>query len=188
MNSLDQEILHNMQVKETEELLAIWGTNNRRVWSDEAFSIVHNILVERLGSVPPQKTKTTNRKHYRSKKTRIIKLSKESLLFLPIILFGISLLLIQILHPTPDDTWFSILFLLSFGLSISSAGVFLGLKTWSYGTKTKLAIRNDLPKVKKAWGPLFPLLTSFLMWVNRITSISLIILGILIVLSIFRLF
>jgi hypothetical protein len=197
MNSLDQEILHNMQAKETEELLVIWETNDRGVWSDEAFSIVHDILVERLGNVPQQKMKTTNRRHYRSKKTRINKLSKKSLLFSPIILFGISLLLIPILHPTPNDTWFSILFLLSFGLSFSGAGVFLGFKAWSDGTKTKLAIKNNLPKVKKTWGPFFPFFTSFLpdrllpgyfLWANRITSISLILLGILISLSIFRLF
>jgi tetratricopeptide (TPR) repeat protein len=53
-NSLRQQIYSRMQEKDTEELLDIWNRNDREEWSDDAFEIIHNILLERLGSVPEQ--------------------------------------------------------------------------------------------------------------------------------------
>jgi hypothetical protein len=51
-----------MKLKETDELLEIWSENDRLEWSDEAFDIIHGILLERLGDVPPQATiKSTKR-------------------------------------------------------------------------------------------------------------------------------
>lgn len=53
-NSLQQRIIENMQEKETEELLQTWKKNNRKEWSDLAFEVIHDILFERLGTVPDQ--------------------------------------------------------------------------------------------------------------------------------------
>ena len=53
-NWLRQQIYNRMQEKETEELLDIWKRSDRDEWSDDAFEIIHNILLERLGSVPEQ--------------------------------------------------------------------------------------------------------------------------------------
>lgn len=41
-------------LRETDELLAIWEENNRFEWSDVTFDVIREILQERLGEVPPQ--------------------------------------------------------------------------------------------------------------------------------------
>lgn len=53
-NTLHRQILERMQEKETDELLSIWDENDHSAWTDEAFSVVEQILKERLGEVPPQ--------------------------------------------------------------------------------------------------------------------------------------
>jgi hypothetical protein len=53
-NSLHQQIYQQMQQKDTWELMQIWLNNDRQEWSDDAFDIVHTILMERVGSVPEQ--------------------------------------------------------------------------------------------------------------------------------------
>ena len=40
--------------KETEELIEIWKKNDREEWTDIAFEAIEEILLERLGAVPPQ--------------------------------------------------------------------------------------------------------------------------------------
>jgi hypothetical protein len=53
-NSMRQMIVSNMQARSTEELLAIWKTHDNEEWTEQAFSVVEDILRERLGSVPEQ--------------------------------------------------------------------------------------------------------------------------------------
>jgi hypothetical protein len=43
-----------MNIKETDELLEIWRTNDRFEWSDEAFNAVKEILKERGVKIPKQ--------------------------------------------------------------------------------------------------------------------------------------
>ena len=47
-------IHNNMDMKETDELVQIWTSNNRLEWSDTAFEVISEILVQRLGQLPPQ--------------------------------------------------------------------------------------------------------------------------------------
>lgn len=51
---LHQQIYQNMNLKETDELLAIWQRNDREAWSDEAMQIVKDILTERNVEIPEQ--------------------------------------------------------------------------------------------------------------------------------------
>jgi hypothetical protein len=44
----------NLNLKETDELLEIWITNDRVEWSDTAFDVIKDLLTERIGLVPPQ--------------------------------------------------------------------------------------------------------------------------------------
>jgi hypothetical protein len=48
------QIYENMNLKETDELLDIWETNDQVEWSDEAFSVVEEILKARIGNLPAQ--------------------------------------------------------------------------------------------------------------------------------------
>ncbi|HTP07810.1 MAG TPA: hypothetical protein VMP08_06145 [Anaerolineae bacterium] len=40
--------------RNTEDLLEVWKQNNRREWTDEVFEVISQILLDRLGTVPPQ--------------------------------------------------------------------------------------------------------------------------------------
>ena len=53
-NDLRQQIYQRMNVKSTEELLEIWKKNNHAEWTDLAFDVVREILVSRIGELPPQ--------------------------------------------------------------------------------------------------------------------------------------
>jgi hypothetical protein len=53
-NELRKQIRGRMNLKETDELLSIWQTNNRVEWSDEAFEEIRKILKERGENIPEQ--------------------------------------------------------------------------------------------------------------------------------------
>lgn len=53
-NSLRQQIYSRMNLKESEELLEIWISNNRDEWSDDAFEVIKEILLERDEKLPEQ--------------------------------------------------------------------------------------------------------------------------------------
>jgi DNA-directed RNA polymerase subunit RPC12/RpoP len=51
---LRDQIYNNMNMKDTDELIEIWETNNRYEWSDTAFEVVRQILSNRIGELPEQ--------------------------------------------------------------------------------------------------------------------------------------
>jgi hypothetical protein len=53
-NNLREEIYSNLNLKDTDELLEIWKTNDRVEWSDTAFDVLQEILAKRIGQLPPQ--------------------------------------------------------------------------------------------------------------------------------------
>jgi hypothetical protein len=53
-DELRQQIHNELNLRETEDLLEIWRTDDHEGWSDTAFEVIKEILSERLGEVPPQ--------------------------------------------------------------------------------------------------------------------------------------
>lgn len=53
-DDLRQQIYNNLNLEETDVLVGIWKLNDRVEWSDEAFSVLAEILKERLGDLPAQ--------------------------------------------------------------------------------------------------------------------------------------
>jgi len=53
------QLIHNLNLKPIEELLEIWKTNDRVEWTDEVFEVIQEILLEKLGYVPPQDSPLT---------------------------------------------------------------------------------------------------------------------------------
>jgi predicted nucleic-acid-binding Zn-ribbon protein len=54
-DELRDQIYNSMNLKETEELIDIWRTNDQYAWSETAFEVVRQILTKRLsGKLPPQ--------------------------------------------------------------------------------------------------------------------------------------
>jgi hypothetical protein len=51
---LYEQIRINFRQKDIYELLDIWRSNNRTIWSDTAFEILHEVLKERIREIPPQ--------------------------------------------------------------------------------------------------------------------------------------
>lgn len=51
---LRTQIYTNLIIKDTEELLEIWHSGDTSEWNEAVFEIVKEILIERLGYVPPQ--------------------------------------------------------------------------------------------------------------------------------------
>ncbi len=52
---LFEQIYANLNIKETEDLLEIWQTNNHNEWSGDAFTAIRKILVERGVEIPEQR-------------------------------------------------------------------------------------------------------------------------------------
>ncbi len=46
------QIYESMNLKDTDELLEIWQSNDRTEWSDVAFGVVQEILTKRIGELP----------------------------------------------------------------------------------------------------------------------------------------
>ena len=53
-DELRKQIYENLDLKETEELVEIWRTNDRVEWTEQAFDVVREILKDRLGKLPKQ--------------------------------------------------------------------------------------------------------------------------------------
>ena len=53
-NELRNQISNNFNLKETDELLDIWQTNDRVEWSDDAFEVISEILKKRDVELPEQ--------------------------------------------------------------------------------------------------------------------------------------
>lgn len=53
-DELRTQIYNNLILRDTEDLLEIWQSANTDEWSDDVFDILKDILIERLGYVPPQ--------------------------------------------------------------------------------------------------------------------------------------
>lgn len=53
-DQLRNQIYNNMNLKETEELLEIWQTNDRVEWTDTTFEVVKEILTKRGMEAPDQ--------------------------------------------------------------------------------------------------------------------------------------
>ncbi len=53
-DSLYNSIYNRLKERDTDELLEIWQQNDRDEWSEDAFTAIHEILLERLGEEPPQ--------------------------------------------------------------------------------------------------------------------------------------
>lgn len=53
-DELYKQIHANVHLKETDELLEIWQTNDRTEWSDTAFDVIRDILTQRKVEIPVQ--------------------------------------------------------------------------------------------------------------------------------------
>jgi tetratricopeptide (TPR) repeat protein len=60
-DDLRSQIYNNLVIRDTEDLLEIWQDGDTAQWSEEALEVVEEILIQRLGEVPPQSSQTQHR-------------------------------------------------------------------------------------------------------------------------------
>ena len=53
-DELRKQIYNSLNLKETDELVEVWQSNDRVEWTEVAFDVIQEILLERLGELPPQ--------------------------------------------------------------------------------------------------------------------------------------
>jgi hypothetical protein len=53
-NDLEESIFNSMNLRETTDLLDIWYEHDHRQWTEHAFHAIEQILISRLGEIPPK--------------------------------------------------------------------------------------------------------------------------------------
>jgi len=161
-SSLSKSIYQNMQLKDSDELLKIWVQNDRNEWSNEAFSIVHDILLERLGSVPEQNPDSPQRKRSRKVRAKAKIPPSVIIIFSPAVVVLLLILSISVINPQPDDKWFSVLMFVSLALFFFMPGFYFGWKSLVEGEQIKKRVAKQLPDMKKRMGIFYHFYTYFL--------------------------
>jgi hypothetical protein len=187
-SELSKSIYQAMQLKDTDELLAIWVKNDRSEWTDETFSIVHDLLFKRLGSIPQQNPRRPRRKPHEKAKAKFRIPSIFFLYGVPAVLFFLFLWLAAVNNPLSDDTLFGGLSGLSFALMLILPGVSLGHQYWFQGERTRRKVEETtIPKMKETFGVFYRLFSMFLpdrffaaylFYSGKFMSIAMIIFGI----------
>ena len=161
-SSLSRSIRQNMRLKDSDELLTIWKKNDRLEWSDEAFVVIHDILVERFGSVPPQDSHPPRRRRNKQE----VKKSKIPLsivvIFSPALVVLLLILLMPAINPGPDDKWFTFLFFVSMALFFFLPGFYFGWKSFFQSKETLKEVAENVPNMKKSAGIFYRFYTYFL--------------------------
>jgi len=162
-SSLSKSIYQNMQLKDSDELLKIWVKNDRLEWSDEAFSIIHDILLERLGNVPEQNADVPRRRRNRKEKEKAKTPLSVLIIFSPAVVVLLLILLIPVINPQPDDKWFTVLMFVSLALFFFFApGFYFGWKSLFESEQSKKKVAENIPNMKKRMGIFYRFYTYFL--------------------------
>lgn len=191
------DLLHNsvyqsMQNKSTQELLEIWRDNDRVTWTEDTFSILQEILLERLGTIPEQKPGKRKGKYVHQGKLtkkggkRLLLLIISTLPILVIILLG------SVLRISSDDLWFTDLFFISLALFFLLPGAYLFWLSFFRVKEEKKVINQQIPEMKKGGRNLLRIFTYFLpdrflpnyfLFARRFMAIILIVAGLLVLLT-----
>jgi hypothetical protein len=122
INNMDDglylQVYNNLNLKETDELVKIWQTNDRIEWTETAFNAIREILNERLGEIPPQNMPiyTHTERSILTKKLDIQSMKKRMALML--FTFSPVFLMLAIIYfyngPVSSLTWSLLFFLAGF--------------------------------------------------------------------------
>jgi len=149
LDSLQHQIYSNMQLKTTEELKLILEQNDHEEWSDTAFEVVRQILIQRTGELPAASTESAGmpieweNKSWQAifnKYNRMVKKSGPSLVVLAILFlvlpigFGI----------------YSFFLLKDTGLIVFAFCILLGAGLYGYMLWSYFKIKNTFPIVARA--------------------------------------
>jgi hypothetical protein len=175
-NNLRKQIYGNMNLKETEDLVEIWQENDRKEWSDLAFDVIREILVNRLGELPIQ-TGQIGKKEIalteppaKYPKNKVLLVTEYSYL----VLFAL-LLVSKGFLPDAGGGWsdppiFDYLFLVGCGVCFLIISVIQSYFAWTLNAKEYHEWNYSQIIIGKKWaqkfGRLYP--DWYVLWSNRI--------------------
>jgi hypothetical protein len=175
-NNLRKQIYSNMNLRETDDLVEIWQRNDRKEWSDLAFDVIREILVNRLGELPIQTGQTEKKKIEliepppKYPKNRILLVTEYSYLAL----FAI-LLLSKGFLPDAGGGWsdppiFDYLFLSGCGMCFFIISAIQSYYAWTLNAKEYYEWNYSQIIIGKKWaqkyGRLYP--DWYVLWSSRI--------------------
>jgi hypothetical protein len=151
-----------MKLKETNELLSIWVRNDRSEWTDEAFIVIHDLLQERIESVPTQRINSVGRRHQKKAKVKpkIPLVAKFFLGF--VLLIFIQLLLLPFMNQVTFNRWYDELFFSTLTVFCFGSGFYFCWMGFFKSESITKGVKANLPEMKKAGGLTFRFYTFFL--------------------------
>jgi hypothetical protein len=188
-NNLRKQIYGNMSLIETDELVKIWQENDQKEWTDLAFNVIREILINRLGELPIR-TGQVEKKELSTFETTL-KYPRNKILLLTqysyIGLFALFLLS-KALLPDTGGGWseppiFDFLFFFSSGVCLTFSCIILTYYSWTLNAKefsewtiSQLIIGKEW---RRKYGNPFP--DWYVLWSNRILDPVGILFGIVVV-------
>ena len=151
-------------MRKTDELVSIWVKNDRSEWTSEAFDIIRDILVGRIGTIPPQKQgalKSSRKRKKKIKEKRKFSLV-EILVFSPMLIMMLMIVIAIIFQPDFIAQWLIHVFFVFLSLSGFVPGLYFGWMSWFRSEQTKQRIAGNIPKNKEALGSFYRVYTHFI--------------------------
>jgi hypothetical protein len=160
--NLRKQIYNNMNLRETEDLVEIWQENNREEWSDLAFNVLSEILIDRLGKLPKRdgqsrkkdvKLKDVSLSETPAKYAKNIILLRAQYSYL--ILFGL-LIVSKGLLPDAGGGWsnppiFDYFFFLGFGICFFLLSAVAAYYSWTLNAREFAEWNLDQIIIGKGW-------------------------------------
>jgi len=97
-----KQIYERMNFKETGELLEIWRKGDREEWTESAFDVIKEILLDRLGEIPPEEEKqgvsvsAQNKRAYHSEKKLLLISSWANILSWIVLVLYITIFIVRV--------------------------------------------------------------------------------------------
>ena len=188
-SDLREPIYNNMNLKETDELLNIWQTNDRVEWTETAFQVVKEILLDRIIEIPPQNPAIT--KHPEPPLPSILQKEQEGNYDFPlhktlrisiVSMLALFLFFIITLIINPDlgnsDT-LAYLFSLGYGICISIAGCVYTYYAWTLNASQFFEWQLAQQIIHfTGQSRVMRLFSSYQLWANRLASPLMILVGV----------
>ncbi len=177
-NNLRKQIYNSMNLRETDDLVEIWQENDRKEWSDLAFSVIREILINRLEELPTQTGQVAKKEpdsteiYPKYPRNKILLVTQ----FIPLFIFAL-LLISKVILPDADDGWsdppfLDSLSLLGFGVCFSTYSIIQSYYAWTLDAKQYFEWNSCQTIIGNKWARLYglPFIDGYVFWSTRLLA------------------
>lgn len=177
-NNLRKQIYDSMNVRETDYLVEIWQENDRKEWSDLAFSVIREILINRLGELPIQTGQVAKKEpdsteiHPKYPRNKILLVTQ----LIPLFIFAL-LFISKVILPDADGGWsdppvLDVFPFLGVGVCISIFCIIHSYYAWTLDAKQYFEWSYSQTIVGKKWARVYgqPFIDGYVLWSTRIMA------------------